>query len=356
MAPLVEALSEAYGWRGCILILSGLILTCAAFGSLFRPILDVPIMPKKETPLLHKEIKDSKERKKRRRLSHKKGTLKGLDDREWHAGYSGEENDGNKGGKDCKMHEFPTNQSNDEASETVRKSTIIKTLMTTTPGSTAASGVTTTTSIHSQNRSMPDLMHLFPSSQPDLIGQPGSQFRPRTLTESPVKPEVGVEGSIKSRSQVFSRNLQLFKKRNSTPSFMYDSLPKAELDDEPIPEEVEGKVVEESKQAEVKSQKQLEEERIAKKFYDIVSCDESSSCGSDSFLTSLSSDLKNILDPDLLASPSFLLLALSGFLTLAGFFIPFMYIVDRAVLQGKNLVRFTVSVYRNRDLTPHVFR
>jgi hypothetical protein len=44
------------------------------------------------------------------------------------------------------------------------------------------------------------------------------------------------------------------------------------------------------------------------------------------------------LDPDLLASPSFLLLALSGFLTLAGFFIPFTYIVDRAVLQGNYFI------------------
>jgi len=40
------------------------------------------------------------------------------------------------------------------------------------------------------------------------------------------------------------------------------------------------------------------------------------------------------LDISLLTSPSFLLLAFSGFLTLAGFFIPFMYIVDRAVLAG----------------------
>ncbi|XP_064470615.1 monocarboxylate transporter 12-like [Ornithodoros turicata] len=43
---------------------------------------------------------------------------------------------------------------------------------------------------------------------------------------------------------------------------------------------------------------------------------------------------KQMLDISLLTSPTFVLLALSGFLTLAGFFIPFMYIVDKAVLSG----------------------
>lgn len=56
--------------------------------------------------------------------------------------------------------------------------------------------------------------------------------------------------------------------------------------------------------------------------------------GKKSLLRSLVTDLMDTLDPQLLSSPSFLLLAFSGFLTLAGFFIPFTYIVDRAILQG----------------------
>ena len=57
--------------------------------------------------------------------------------------------------------------------------------------------------------------------------------------------------------------------------------------------------------------------------------------GKKSLLRSLLTDLMDTLDPQLLSSPSFLLLAFSGFLTLAGFFIPFTYIVDRAILQGQ---------------------
>ncbi|KAH7952239.1 hypothetical protein HPB52_020344 [Rhipicephalus sanguineus] len=44
--------------------------------------------------------------------------------------------------------------------------------------------------------------------------------------------------------------------------------------------------------------------------------------------------LTQMLDISLLTSPTFVTLAVSGFLTLAGFFIPFMYIVDKAILSG----------------------
>ena len=46
------------------------------------------------------------------------------------------------------------------------------------------------------------------------------------------------------------------------------------------------------------------------------------------------SQQKPMFDLSLLASPTFLLFSCAGFLTLFGFFIPFMYIVDRAVLLG----------------------
>ena len=41
-------------------------------------------------------------------------------------------------------------------------------------------------------------------------------------------------------------------------------------------------------------------------------------------------------DLGLLLSPSFVLFACSGFLTLSGFFIPFVYLVDLAVQQGSS--------------------
>lgn len=38
MAPLVSYLSEKYGWRTTLKILSGIVLNIALFGALFRPI------------------------------------------------------------------------------------------------------------------------------------------------------------------------------------------------------------------------------------------------------------------------------------------------------------------------------
>lgn len=46
------------------------------------------------------------------------------------------------------------------------------------------------------------------------------------------------------------------------------------------------------------------------------------------------SNLLASFDPELLTSPSFLILALSGFLTLAGFFVPFIVIIEQAVNLG----------------------
>ena len=41
-----------------------------------------------------------------------------------------------------------------------------------------------------------------------------------------------------------------------------------------------------------------------------------------------------MLDVSLLQSPAFMLLALSGFFTMAGFFVPFMFIKQRAMDAG----------------------
>lgn len=52
-----------------------------------------------------------------------------------------------------------------------------------------------------------------------------------------------------------------------------------------------------------------------------------------------------MLDISLLKSPSFMLLALSGFLTMMGFFVPFLYMKERATLNNMDvgLAAFTVS-------------
>lgn len=55
--------------------------------------------------------------------------------------------------------------------------------------------------------------------------------------------------------------------------------------------------------------------------------------------------LATMLDISLLKSPSFMLLALSGFLTMMGFFVPFLYMKDRATKNGmdENYAAFTIS-------------
>lgn len=44
LAPLTEYLVDAYGWKGAMLIIAGLVLNCAVFGGLFRP-LEAPSPP-----------------------------------------------------------------------------------------------------------------------------------------------------------------------------------------------------------------------------------------------------------------------------------------------------------------------
>lgn len=55
--------------------------------------------------------------------------------------------------------------------------------------------------------------------------------------------------------------------------------------------------------------------------------------------------LATMLDMTLLKSPSFMLLAVSGFLTMMGFFIPFMFMKERGVDGGMdpNTAQWTIS-------------
>ncbi|XP_054711482.1 monocarboxylate transporter 12-like [Uloborus diversus] len=51
LAPLTEYLVEAYGWKGAMLLIAGLVLNCAVFGALFRP-LEPPKLSACSAPLL----------------------------------------------------------------------------------------------------------------------------------------------------------------------------------------------------------------------------------------------------------------------------------------------------------------
>lgn len=48
MAPLCTALIKTYGWRGALLIQAGLVLNCAVFGTLFRPLEPIQVVVERQ--------------------------------------------------------------------------------------------------------------------------------------------------------------------------------------------------------------------------------------------------------------------------------------------------------------------
>ncbi|KAI1285367.1 Monocarboxylate transporter 14 [Halotydeus destructor] len=213
MAPTVQLLNETYGWRGCIMILSGLILNCAVFGSLFRPI---PLAPptiaqsESEKPLI------------RAKKQHFTVDIEKVSSQE----------------KDMQPPSYA-----DVMSSNRRRAATTKDF----------------------------------TSEPC---EPLALVKPRSMTASTKK---------------LTQSLRSFL---DTGLVMYSAL---------------------EKEAQVERADPCVTSRIRS--------------SSDPKLSERAS-FWDTFDSTLLTSPSFILLACSGFLTLAGFFIPFMYIVDKAVLAG----------------------
>lgn len=71
MAPLVQYLLFTFDWRGTMLILAGIVLNCAFFGALFRPLnVEVPKKdveaPKDVKPPMLKRIQELREAQRER--------------------------------------------------------------------------------------------------------------------------------------------------------------------------------------------------------------------------------------------------------------------------------------------------
>lgn len=60
IVPLVNFVSEGYGWRKALMILAGLLLVCGLFGILFRP-LKFPVSDQISKPLELQQNDDSKQ-------------------------------------------------------------------------------------------------------------------------------------------------------------------------------------------------------------------------------------------------------------------------------------------------------
>lgn len=421
MAPFIQYLNNRYDWRGCVLVLSALILNCAVVGSLFRPLEESFIASEK--PLIVVE--------------------------EW----SEDEED------DC-CDEQDTLQ---ETIESVTKVT------NTEADSNHLSPIATGLS-NAHRSSMPELERLFDQqlTTESVKERKISEYvRPRTLTEYPsiseveidITGEIDPQGSKQlprttSKNQIL-RNLQQWVPRKvSSSSFHYDILPSNHSPEDhqhvlPIVESLSesceeskkhegnqqidtlvvsgGQMIDHSAESESSSVKHddkadnlvtcrtlddklplypvippltehdnlnTEEPRTAMTKMNGQRNNESLLAKKDTTVDdetgeyeekilpltskvdklnrnkktnkkkrrkkndcweSFTRDLMKSLDPDLLYNPAFVLLVISGFLTLAGFFIPFTYIVDRAVILGLSVLgHFVIVVISFISLPPCV--
>lgn len=230
MAPFVQYLVESYGWRGCVLILGGITLNCAVFGSLFRPVEESANFSSQKSLLIQS--------------------------------------------KDAIWNEEP------EKSPT-----------------------------QSQNSAPPpyseiDNFYVKSKSQEEetLLNQMQLNYKTQTNYQD--------ETLGKPRSKSFDHNNTVVKSIFGDET-LYNAMSLFALKQESTSYK--------SLNNQVRSESKRSLETIS-------SISLSSSCFS---------SLKDMFDLSLLSSPAFLILAISGFLCLAGFFIPFMYIADRAIILGK---------------------
>ncbi|PRD34410.1 UNVERIFIED_CONTAM: Slc16a12 [Trichonephila clavipes] len=272
MAPLVQYLLVTFDWRGTMLILAGIVLNCAFFGALFRPI-KTPVpkkidedIPKEVKPPVLKRIRELREPQRERWDSA--SSLPAIP----HASVSlpeiscmGKKLDSNPLISSDNNSPPPSYSDVVEADEEERYAFLQ------TPPPPAV-----------QNSTL-------------SVSQPAAKpRRSRYVLRAEMSRPFYRQDVLYSASLL---HLPEFKKSNNDLSLYAASVTK--IPQEPIPE--------------------------------------TSGCLS----PAMKDTFRQMLDISLLKSPTFLLLGAGGFLTLAGFFVPFMFVVDRAVQQGITLEEAT---------------
>ncbi|GFY46459.1 monocarboxylate transporter 12-B, partial [Trichonephila inaurata madagascariensis] len=272
MAPLVQYLLVTFDWRGTMLILAGIVLNCAFFGALFRPI-KTPVpkkidedIPKEVKPPVLKRIRELREPQRERWDSA--SSLPAIP----HASVSlpeiscmGKKLDSNPLISSDNNSPPPSYSDVVEADEEERYAFLQ------TPPPPAV-----------QNSTL-------------SVSQPAAKpKRSRYVLRAEMSRPFYRQDVLYSASLL---HLPEFKKSNNDLSLYAASVTK--IPQEPIPE--------------------------------------TSGCLS----PAMKDTFRQMLDISLLKSPTFLLLGAGGFLTLAGFFVPFMFVVDRAVQQGITLEEAT---------------
>lgn len=279
MPPIIQALIENFGWRGCLLVLAAIIMMCALFGSFFKPLPPVvPQMPMATVPL---EIK--------------------IDE------VATQESDVGIG--DVKL---------DNNGEALPKPLLIR-----IKEARAAQWAASNETINEESPSASQNSAPPPYSEVLNVIQMNEEVNQMTRNVS-----LRVTGSVSYSSGQRESGASIYRRRTksalerketliTTPNpneMMYSNLSLV------IPPRSRSVVNLNQSTADMAE----EEAEEAKGFWE-------------SFLEGF--DLK------LLKRPSFLLLSVSGFLCLMGFFIPFIYISDRAKLLGKSLFLSMSSLF-----------
>lgn len=261
LAPVTQFLVQQFGWRGCVLILAGITLNCAVFGSLFRPVEHLR-HSHSEKPLLLR-IKEAR-------------------DALW----------------------TESDEEMDEVSPTASQNS----------APPPYSEIINITNDSVTKRMVAEERYL----RKQTLERSNNDQRSRRRAKSYSGHEPS--GHYPFREEMLYSAMSLVVFRNRSATGVSQALDKS------------------TKLSSIKSVNELKSKSSQELSHSKPSINsvESKQSESDSEETKacIASTLTEMFDLTLLLSPSFLLLSLSGFLCLSGFFIPFMYIADRAKLLG----------------------
>nr|CAD7400917.1 unnamed protein product [Timema poppensis] len=307
LAPFAVHLIEWYGWRGALIIQAGLVLNCAIFGTLFRPLEPVRVVTTREVSMknnhsasklsLLKRIKQERDEHRRNR-----GSLASVDSDKY----------------EKSSIRVTNNNAYTTAAEALARS------VGSLPGSRFASthslgmsnhhGVETgeehLKAVYEMERGEDDTMTALVHHQSQSVIRRGSK-RLRTASESSSRSRKGLE--LSGTKPFYRDDIFFGASLTRLPQYTSQSSISYHMSVTRLP----------TKQ-DVKEQ-DGENSRI---------CTEA-----------LTRTLGTMLDFSLFKSPTFLILAVSGFITMMGFYVPFIYLTDRAELSGmeRDLAMFLVS-------------
>lgn len=272
VAPLVQYLLDAYGWRGAILILAGLILNCAVFGCLYRPLEPPRRAPSKE------ELPEIPEEARKPLLLRIKEARDAMN--KW----------------DSSEEVAVSNQAIDRKFSLQVPATYLRNqrMPSASPTSSEGSPPPPYSEVSSTNFNIPVRKA---SQQIGFYDQ-----RRRSSTRS-VRKRIDASRPFYRQDILFSCSLVHLPEFRSQPDLAHYHRSVTKL-----PANKRGSVAP-----------------------DLISLEESEE---GSCFPAMLDTFKQMLDISLLASPTFVVLCIAGFLTLAGFFVPFIYVIDMASLSG----------------------